>query len=501
MNKKILGIDINDSLIAAVILQQRGRERQVVSCASIAPEAMQPLSESLPILLEKIDWKGGDCVCGLPLADISIRNLVVPFADKKKISQVLSFELEDQLISPASKHIIEYVPTGQKDGSSHILVTAAGKDLLADLFAAFDRCGLSPGVLGLRHAAFAGQVMQTGKAAVDMLFIDAGLHSMDILVCHRGEVVFLRHLVYPEKMVTDPPFQFSGAGAEIINEQDAMECIRHICRDINRSLGFFGLESGLELSPEKIVMTGLLSRIDAVRNTMQTELAVPVVVSSLKEDAAIMLSSQVRDSWDPVVHDFALSLALEGLQKKHLINFRKEEFAAPQMFFTSKGRLLAAALVLALFIGTGLGYLALDYHSLKTRYEETGDRMQALFKETFPDRTRITDPLMEMQASIKNIQAPSVAIPVFTGSKRSLDILADISGRIPASIELQVSRLVIDQESVQMKGTTNTFNNVNIIQNNLRRSPLFQDVDIISAAADKESKMIRFEVRMETGGA
>jgi general secretion pathway protein L len=143
----------------------------------------------------------------------------------------------------------------------------------------------------------------------------------------------------------------------------------------------------------------------------------------------------------------------------------------------------------------------LDYHSLNTRYEEIGGQMQALFKETFPDRTKIRDPLVEMQASIRNIQAPSVAIPVFTGDKRTLNILADISGRIPSSIEILVSRLVIDQESVQVKGTTNTFNNVNIIQNNMRKSPLYKEVSIISAAADKDSKMIRFELRMETGGA
>ena len=78
--------------------------------------------------------------------------------------------------------------------------------------------------------------------------------------------------------------------------------------------------------------------------------------------------------------------------------------------------------------------------------------------------------------------------------------MADISSRIPDSVKIQVSRMVVDQESVQLKGIIDTFNDVNLIQNSLRKSPLFTDVSIVSAAADKESGMIRFELRLQTGG-
>jgi len=501
MSKYILGLDVNYTFLAAVVIEQRGKERQIISCDSIVQDRQLSLSENLTLLLEKISWKGGSCICGIPLSDISIRNLTIPFADKKKINQVLSFELEDQLLSPVSKQIVEYVDTGQTESATHILVTAIEKEKLSTFFAALEQCNIRPDVLGLRLVALAEQTPKINKKSAGIIFLDAGLQSINILFCQQGEVVFLRHLPYPEKMIIASPFNFSEGRAGIINHQEAMECITSICRDINRSLGFFNLENGLELSADKIVLTGCIGQIEEFQEKIQTELGIPVVLSNVREEAGILLGSSAQDKWNPVFHDFALCLAMEGLKKRHLINFRKDEFSPQQMFFASKGRLLAASIVLTLLISASLIYLGLDYHSLNTRYEEIGGQMQALFKETFPDRTKIRDPLVEMQASIRNIQAPSVAIPVFTGDKRTLNILADISGRIPSSIEIQVSRLVIDQESVQVKGTTNTFNNVNIIQNNMRKSPLYKEVSIISAAADKDSKMIRFELRMETGGA
>lgn len=501
MNKYILGLDVNHTFLAAVVIEQRGKEKQIISCDSIDLDGQLSLSDNLALLLEKISWKGGSCTCGIPLADISIRNLTIPFADKKKINQVLSFELEDQLLSPVSKQIVEYVDTGQTDRATHILVTAIEKEKLSTLFASLEQCDIRPDVLGLRLVALAEQTLKINKTNADLIFLDAGLQSIDILLCQQGEVVFLRHLPYPEKMIIDPPFYFADGRAGIVNHHEAMECITGICGDINRSIGFFNLDSGLELSAEKIVLTGCIGQVDEFQEKIQAELGIPVVLSNVRDEAGILPGSSAQDKWNPVFHDFALSLALEGLKKKHLINFRKDEFSPQQMFFVSRGRLLAASIVLVLLVSSGLLYLGLDYHSLSTRYEEIGGQMQALFKETFPDRTKIRDPLIEMQANVRNIQAPSVALPVFTGDKRALNILADISGRIPPSIELRVSRLVIDQESVQVKGTTNTFNNVNIIQNNMRRSPLYKNVIIISAAADKDSKMIRFELRMETGGA
>jgi general secretion pathway protein L len=126
--------------------------------------------------------------------------------------------------------------------------------------------------------------------------------------------------------------------------------------------------------------------------------------------------------------------------------------------------------------------------------------MTRLFKETFPETTRIVDPLVQMKSKLQDVQAPATATPIFSGDKRALNILADISGRVPESIEIHVSRLVIETDSVVIRGTTDAFNNVNLIQGVLRKSPAYSDVAIISASAEKDSGLIRFELKLRAAG-
>jgi general secretion pathway protein L len=101
-----------------------------------------------------------------------------------------------------------------------------------------------------------------------------------------------------------------------------------------------------------------------------------------------------------------------------------------------------------------------------------------------------------MRSRLQEAQAPTVSMPLFTQEKRVLAILADISSRIPSSVSIHVSRLVIDLDSVRIKGTTDAFNNVNSIKKMLAKSGRFADVNIVSATKTKNKNVIRFEIRL-----
>ena len=186
MKKNILGIDINESFLAFVVLSLKGKEKYVTACNSVVRDGQLSLSENLSHLLEGISLGDGPCVCGIPLADISIRNLTVPFADKKKINQVLLFELEDQLLTPVSQQVVEYVFTNHSEGSSNILISAIEKEKLRKFLDEIARNNIHPDVLLPRLTAFAHQVIQVGKADEDIIFIDAGQDSFFGPVKHAG---------------------------------------------------------------------------------------------------------------------------------------------------------------------------------------------------------------------------------------------------------------------------------------------------------------------------
>jgi len=72
----------------------------------------------------------------------------------------------------------------------------------------------------------------------------------------------------------------------------------------------------------------------------------------------------------------------------------------------------------------------------------------------------------------------------------------DISARIPKNLEVQVDRMVVDQDGIQMRGTTDTFNTVDSIKKGLESSEMYQDVVIASANLDQSGKGVRFEIKM-----
>ena len=104
-----------------------------------------------------------------------------------------------------------------------------------------------------------------------------------------------------------------------------------------------------------------------------------------------------------------------------------------------------------------------------------------------------------MQAKIKSLQGSETPLPYFVSERWVLPMLAEISTRIPPSLTLKVMRLSLDRSSVTMKGTTDSFNGVELVKTALSNSPHFSNVRIVSATADKgkQDGVIRFELQMQ----
>ena len=82
-----------------------------------------------------------------------------------------------------------------------------------------------------------------------------------------------------------------------------------------------------------------------------------------------------------------------------------------------------------------------------------------------------------------------------------LDLLKDISQRIPESLAVRIVRMVIDLETVRISGSTDTFNTVDKIKNDLESSAFYNSATISSAKLDRTGEKVEFEIKLErTGG-
>ncbi|MCL2457619.1 MAG: type II secretion system protein GspL [Desulfobulbus sp.] len=503
-----LGIDIGDSHITGVVLEQRRRQLTMGGCLILPTPYRADPAEAIAQLCRELGWKEGVCACGLSLSLLSVRNLSLPFQDAKKITQILPFEMEEQLLAPVETVVTDFSFAGKSEDGAAIVSFSLEKSWLQGLLAGL-RDVVDPAVVTPSIAALALHLAHQDKDRPNFLLVHVGLHAGSLALVMDGRPVLFRRLAYPEEMILRPPFNCEQGQVEVVDPEAARECIRQLCRSIEWSLDFFRMESkegnGVNGTgnghPERIVLTGPLAQGTFVSEVVWADFGLPVEYVDLLAANALVCAKDVRAQWLGPFCDRALALALLGF-KRTGINFRKDEFAPRKSLFSSRKQMVGAVAVCAALALGAVGYVGYDYHRLQQRDAALLSTMVTLYKQTFPGVTKVHDPLAEMQARMKATQgAVSPALFAY-GEKRVLGLLADISARIPEAVSLRVNRLNIDRESVTLKGTTDTYNAVQAIKSALAASPKFKSVQIVSATADKDRKKgtIRFEVQLQLEG-
>ena len=87
--------------------------------------------------------------------------------------------------------------------------------------------------------------------------------------------------------------------------------------------------------------------------------------------------------------------------------------------------------------------------------------------------------------------------PATAPDSNILDLLKEISVRIPKSVDVHINRMVIDPETVRITGKTVAFNEVDKIKNDLEPSTIFGEVTISSANLDRTGKKVQFEIKID----
>ena len=185
------------------------------------------------------------------------------------------------------------------------------------------------------------------------------------------------------------------------------------------------------------------------------------------------------------------------LEKAKGFNFRREEFQVKTQLVKIRKELIHASIYLGIIFVLLAVNFGVDYRDLKKKDTNLDNQIKELFTRTFPEVTNIVDPMHQMKTKISGLKNASGAAPGSNIHSTFLEILNDISNRVPADLEIQVDRMVVDQEGVQIRGKTDTFNTVDSIKKGLESSDMYRDVIIASANLDKSGKGVRFEIKMQ----
>lgn len=501
MNKYVLGLDIADDHIAgALVSQGRTGEKTLVSLMHGPVHAEGELIDLSDVFVEA---EGGELttMAGLPLSSLSLRNLFLPFIDKNKIGQTLPFELEEQLITPIDHLRFEYSVNEESEDGSKILVAGLRKDLLNDYVRSLESqnlmpAGICPAVLTLAER----MVEKSDLYGEGTIIIDTSVSSADLVLVRDNNVVFMRRIVYPDSMSAEQILAMVDNEGLIDNRDAALAFITELCRLIERNIYFFQRNNDTAIDFDKVVLTGVMAMDDFFGSAMEQQLDMKVRKFEMFAVSGLAASDTTSRAYRPSLHDRALALALQGFQKSSTMNFYQDNASALLRFIRNKKQMGLSLGVSGVAFLLFMVFLGLTHNRLQESYDKLDHELETIYLETFPTGTLRTEPYLQMQSKLKELRDPADGVPLFPTDKRMLNILADISTRTPKNIKVEVDRLIIDRDSVRIKGNTGTFNDVNAMKSQIEESALYESVDILSATADTKKKNIRFELKLQLIG-
>jgi Tfp pilus assembly protein PilN len=180
-----------------------------------------------------------------------------------------------------------------------------------------------------------------------------------------------------------------------------------------------------------------------------------------------------------------------------VLNFRRGPLALQGRWLEYKSALLRTAALLLLVAFLGFFQLYTDIRALGREVDRLDSEARAVFTETFPEVTRIVDPVQQMRVKIQELRKQPDLVGALENGKLKIDLLQALSRRIPANIDVEITRLVIAPDSMSIGGNTSSFNAVNEVKSLLEKDPLFRSVTISSANLEKSGERVNFKLRIE----
>ena len=479
MSKLILGLDIRDDAVSAVLLKCGIKGNSIEAHTSIPMtdpnEISSGILQALKLINEKKELTGSVCIASLPPNQVAYRNISLPFKEPNKIRQILPFELESTLPLSIDELIIDF-KTVRSAEQTDIIAAAVEKSDLKSYLEILKSFRIDPEIVTVSGYLTAICLAKRSKLPQKSVIIDIDNKRSTLFILEGGQLYLIRCL----------PFNFATAS---ITES--------LWTNIERTLIAFEEIFHLDFKPDGVFVTGYGLEHYNFDGDLAQRLKIPIKRIDLMHDTRIRFMNDPESSWKPEQMDNALALALSEVEKTNRFNFRRGSFTAKKNWAEQKNILIKTGILAALILTLAFLNIKLDSYFMEKKLTRLNSQISQIFKTAFPEVTKIVDPLQQMRIKIQEANKYSVLPGESERNIRVIDILNNISKLIPNKIDVELTRLVIAPESIMISGDTDTFNSVDDIKNRLEKEKIFEAVTISSANIDRTENRVRFKLKVK----
>ncbi|MDB4977515.1 MAG: ral secretion pathway protein [Myxococcaceae bacterium] len=422
-----LGIDIGARSIRGALIRTSLRALSVERYVEVNIEALSassPRAELVQValrqLLDELGSAPDSIVAAVDGARASLRAIKLPLAAKKRIGEVLPFELDPLLPFPIDEAVLDYQEIGPRDGELAFLAAAVPEAAVGEVLALYAGAQITPRELAVGGAALDGlMTFVTPPEEGATLLIHLDTHASDICIVRGNKQCELaRSLNEGAESAVARPLLFRTA--------------------LNQTVMKYRAEGGPAI--EKVLVMGVGADDPAVLQRISDALQVQV------ESVALPTVSGSETLPSPV---FGRALALAGrtVRRSKRIDMRRGKYALPRGVSQLRDyALLATVCVLAVMLSYTFSVWA-EYRALSEERDALSLKLSKVAELHFGESTTSPKRARELLEGGGGTRDP---LPRFDAFRA----LGAISGAIPDAIVHDTRRLEIN---VDEGGQTGSF--------------------------------------------
>jgi type II secretion system protein L len=490
MPQRIIALEIDDLELRAAVLETTFRDYRVTALHRAPLAVTEGTTEvQLRRFVEQHDLSGDTVLSALPGDRVTWRKLFLPFRDRKRVTQTISFELENHVPFDLDEVVIDYQILHRDRTGTTVLVALVRREDLARHLKLMQAAGLDPKVVDVAPLATLNCLRLIPDLPQSFAFLDFGSRTVTVALYREGKLTGLRTLT---ATASGPPSADNGRGPE--DGQVGSSLLATLVGEIRWTL--LAMNGGPVEDSVPCYVAGERTDLDTLRPELERALGMPI----RRLDEVEMRETRFPAGGSLPAFASSVGLALREVSAGTTmgLNFRRGEYAYQRGQEELHRGLRSVAALAALVVALTVTDLYIDYRRQAATVVDLDQQILNVARATLPELHDVHKPSTELQEAIEarrhELDTLNNIVPV--SNSTSLDIFRAIAAAILNNIRIDADDYIMDADAIRMRGNADTFESIDTIRQHLLGTGFFSDVQVKDARANPKGSGVDFRLIM-----
>lgn len=481
MAQRILALDICRGEVRAALIESTFRDFRVTGLYQEDGGGDASLAERLRTFIAHHNLQADTVLVTIPTELATQRMLALPFRDRKRLNQIVPFELESHVPFGLDDVVVDYQVLQRGRSGATVLAALVQKRDLELHLATLAEAGLDPKVVDFGPLCSLNLLATLGQDLPETFaFVEATAREAAVAF-YRG-----KRLVGVRSLLPAPGPSENGGTAPVMSAEALARELRWTLMVLNEGPVDADLPCVLAGEPSEFL----------------TETA--QVVSETVGLRVIRLESMPLRGLPGVDNGVAAGFARPlGLALREVapatalgLNFRRGEFTYHRGQVEMRRSLARVGTLAGVVLVLVMTNLFVSYQLQQARVYAIEEQIRNVFASTVPDTaiegSAATHLQNEIDAMQKKLGLLANAAPV--GNLTAIDLLQAITTAVPAQVRIDTDDYTMDPDAVRIRGRTESFESVDALKKQLATLPYFRDIQVKDSKAASDGKGVEFRL-------